>query len=300
MCENMIEKIINLIPSEDLKRKIKETNHTFRENELLQIIENYAEPRDLRLDMMRSFFEVAGEEISKLAKEYIRYEEAMFTCFVANNGKAVYELKIKETPDSYEECYLCESYNAALISIDKFYRKYSFAKENKSTVYKISKRWVLSEDGDFGEDKLAECTLGPGKEVMRLWCDEIRSVDCKVDNLCSDCNQICHRRCDEVEYPNIAKNYSLVKFKGNNGEDCFAVNMELPDRDNRFMGELYALDLDSKGIATHNFSRDAIFDAHTHLALPIVTLASPDELPENKKATYHALVEYLENNPYFD
>ena len=295
----MTEKIINLIPSEDLKKKIKETNHTFRENELLQIIENYAEPRELRLDMMLRFSEIAGEEISALAKEYVRYEEAAFAAFVSNNSGAVYELKIRETPDSYEECYLCDSYNSALLTIDKFYRRYDFAKENEATVYEIAKRFVLSEEDVFDEDKLAECTLGPRKAVMRLWSEEVSTGGCKVDNLCSECDQICRHRCDEVKYPNIAENFALVKYKGNKGEDCFAVNLDLPNMDNRFLGELYAIALDSPSIVAHNFSDDTIFGAHTHLALPTVSLASLDDLTERQRATYLALVEYLKKNPHF-
>lgn len=295
----MKEEIISLIPSEDLKKKIKETNHTFRENELLQIIEKYAEPRDLRLDMMRRFSEIASPQISALAKEYIRYEEAMLSAFVEGRKSIVYELEIKEDPEAYEERYLCDSYNSALLTIDKFFRRYSFAKENESTVYTISKRYVLSEEDVFDEDKLAECTLGPGKVIRRLWSEEVSTGGCKVDNPCSECDQICRHRCDEVKYPNIAENFTLVKYKGDKGEWRFAVNLDHPDMDNSLLEELYALNLDSRDIAAHNFSGDAIFAAHTHLALPTVALASLDDLTEQERVTYRALVEYLKKNPHF-
>lgn len=43
----MVNEIIELLPSTELKAKIKETNHQFKENELLQIIYRYAPTFDM-------------------------------------------------------------------------------------------------------------------------------------------------------------------------------------------------------------------------------------------------------------
>ena len=49
---HMTNEIIELLPSSDLKEKIRETNYRFTENELLQIIYRYCPTFDLRLSMM--------------------------------------------------------------------------------------------------------------------------------------------------------------------------------------------------------------------------------------------------------
>lgn len=66
----MIDKIVELLPSSDLKVKIKETNHQFKENELLQIIYNYAPDFYTRVELLEQFSEIASSDVSALAKAY--------------------------------------------------------------------------------------------------------------------------------------------------------------------------------------------------------------------------------------
>ena len=51
----MVDEIIELLPSSELKAKIKEINHSFKENELLQIIYRYAPTFDTRIDLLERF-----------------------------------------------------------------------------------------------------------------------------------------------------------------------------------------------------------------------------------------------------
>ena len=121
----MVNEIIELLPSSKLKAKIKETNHQVKENELLQIIYRYAPSFDTRIDLLERFSNIAEPDISVLAKTYIKYERENFSRFIEAPEGFVYELSIKDTPDAYEEKYLCSSYQAALICIDRFYEEYA-------------------------------------------------------------------------------------------------------------------------------------------------------------------------------
>ena len=120
----MTEKIIELLPSSDLKQKIKEVGHTFFDNELLQIIERYAPTITEKHDMMLQFAATVSEDVAALAREYVGYEKALIERLITKTPGAVYELSIKDTPDSFEEKYLADSFDSALGLIDKYYEEY--------------------------------------------------------------------------------------------------------------------------------------------------------------------------------
>ena len=74
----MINEIIRLLPSDDLKEKIKSTNYQFTESELLQIIYNYAPTFYEKLSMLEQFSTTASPDVAALAKVYIEYEQFTF------------------------------------------------------------------------------------------------------------------------------------------------------------------------------------------------------------------------------
>ena len=67
----MINEIIDLLPSADLKSKIKETDYRFSEGALLQIIYHYAPTFDKKLELPARFAETASPELAALANAYI-------------------------------------------------------------------------------------------------------------------------------------------------------------------------------------------------------------------------------------
>ena len=107
----MKDEIIELLPSDDLKAVIKEKKHQFSDDELLQIIYSYAPTFDARLELLERFSAFASPNVSALAKAYIKYEQDNFKRFTEESEGFVYELCIKDTPESYEEKYICSSYH---------------------------------------------------------------------------------------------------------------------------------------------------------------------------------------------
>lgn len=63
----MYSKIIDLIWSDSLKSRIKETKYTFSEYQLLMIIISYAEAFEQRMEMLRAFAEKASADMAKCA-----------------------------------------------------------------------------------------------------------------------------------------------------------------------------------------------------------------------------------------
>ena len=286
----MINEIIELIPSADLKAKIKETNHQFKENELLQIIYRYAPTFDKRIDLLERFSSIVEADVSALAKVYIKYEQENLSNFITADTGFVYELCIKDTPDSYEEKYICMSYNAALVCIDRFYEEYGDvgAKATEQSRYRIKKRKVFSEHDRFDEDLHAECVLGAGKIVLEV-SDWRIPADCDSEVMCSECKEICPRRCDDLFFPCFVHNYAVIKYKNYKGSERFGVNICLGKCDGMAQ-ELYVIPLDSPQIREHRIDVGNL--DHVHIDLPTVTLSSPDDLDETTRKNYFDFVEY--------
>ena len=288
----MTNEIIELLPSADLKAKVRETNHQFTEDELLQIICRYAPAFEVRLSLLERFSEIASPDVSALAKTYIEYEQEKFNRFIDAPEGFVYELHIKENPDAYEEKYLCSSYYAAFICIDRFYEEYAIvdAKETDKTRYKILKRKIFSENDKFDEDVFAECVLGANKVVLEV-SDYKNPADCELDNICSDCKEICPRRCDDVCFPCFAHNYAIIKYCDYTGKECYGINLCLDDDCDGTASEFYVIPLDSSAIREHRFEDD--FYDHQHIELPLATLATPDDLDETMRKNYFDFISFL-------
>ena len=291
----MINEIIGLLPSDDLKEKIRSTNHQFTESELLQIIYNYAPTFYEKLSMLERFSALASSDVAALAKAYIEYEQNNYNRFVAEDSGFIYELHIKETPDSHDECYICASYKAALVCIDRFYKEYASvdAKETEKTKYKIIKRKIFFEENKFEEDTYAECILGTNKVILEI-SDCNASSDCELDTLCSECDEICPYRCDELNFPCFACDYAIIKYLDHEDKEQFGVSICWEDSCNGLGEEFYVIPLNSQSIREQRF--DDNFYEHQHIPLPLATLAKLDDLDENMRKNYLAFVEWLKAN----
>ena len=196
----MIEEIIDLLPSPDLKSKIKETNHKFSELELLKIICNYAPSLDSKHSFLERFSKIATPDITMFAKKIIESDKNNFANFIKESNEFVYELHIKDTPYSHDERYICKSYNAALICIDRFFEEYAHvgAKETEETRYTIDKRKIFSECDKFEEDEYAECILGANKEILSI-SDWRVPHECDTDVACCECEKLCPAKLDDLK-----------------------------------------------------------------------------------------------------
>ena len=289
----MKEIIIGLLPSADLRANIKATNHSFRENELLQMLYRYAPNYETRLAYLEQFALTASADGAALARAYIAYEKRKWQEFSEPSAGFVYELCIKETPDAYEEKYLCDSYSSALACIDRFYEEYADvgAKETEQTLYRVLKRKVFTLGQDFGEDTYGECVLGQHKILLEV-VDCHETADCEEDAFCSECQKICPYRCDDVLYPTIADNYALLQYTDCQGKKRFGINFALENC--QALGNAYCVvPLDAPSIRERRFS-DGLSN-HEHIAYPLATLATADDLDEYTRELYFAYLDFLQS-----
>ena len=294
----MVNKIIELLPSNDLKAEIRRTDYHFSDGQLLQIIYKYAPSFDERISLMERFAKQAEPAIAELARFFIADQKELLKQFQENDGSFIYELNIKETADSYCEKYICASFEAALMCIDGYYEHYSpYVKETDYSIYRIVKRKIFDGNHKFDEDYCAECNLKTNKVIVSVKADR-EFNDCGFDD-CSDCDQICVYRQDQLTFPCFVKHLDIVRYKatftmdGFGMKDFYAVCL-FPENYCVDECDLYAIDLDSYAITQHKF--DEIHDCHCHPELPLTEVVSPESLDEEMRANYFAFVEYTKTH----
>lgn len=295
----MTNKIIELLPSNDLKAEIRRTDYKFSDGQLLQIIYKYAPTFDERISLMERFAEQAEPNIAQLARFFIADQKELLKQFQENDGSFIYELNIKKNPDSYCEKYICASFEAALRCIDGYYEHYSpYVKETEQTIYRVVKRKIFDINIEFDEDYYAECNLRAGKVIVSVR-DNKRYGDCGFDNSCTDCDQICVWRQDQLTFPCFVKHLDIVRYKstytmdGFGLKDYFAVCL-FPENYCVDECDLYGIKLDSYAITQRKF--DEIHNCHCHPELPRSEVVSPESLDKEMRENYFAFVEYAKTH----
>ena len=289
----MKDTILRLLPSRALREKIREVGYEFTEQELLFILYEYAPTFDERMTLLERFAETASPEIGETARLIVAWQRRLFDAFRVLGEGEVYELHIKDTPESYDETYLCGSYEAALRYIDLFYEEFDSAEKGDSTRYRIEKRRIYGGKPDeaFDEDYLAECVLDQHKQVLTVEDHADRSpygLGFCEEQECDTCQKLCIRDSSCVVFPNFVKNLDLVRFTDYTGAVRYGVNFQWDDGP----ADCLCVDpLDSFAVRYHFFKNAG--DAHQHPPLPLVEPASAEELSEEMRRDYFAFLEYL-------
>ena len=289
----MKDTILNLLPSCALKSKIREVGYELTEKELLFILFEYAPTFDERLALLERFAETASPETKETAELIMAWQRRIFDAFRILGEGEVYELHIKDTPDSYDETYLCGSYEAALHYMALFYEEYGTAEKGDSTRYRIVKRRIYTGKPDevFDEDYLAECVLDQHKRVLTVdddMDDSPYGVGFCEGRDCDTCEKICLHHGRTVLFPCFTQNLDLVKFIDDNGAVRYGINFQWDDDP----AECLCVDpLDSRAVQYHSFENAG--DDHEHPPLPLAEPASVEELSEEMREDYLAFMEYL-------
>ena len=290
MLDSMQEQIIDLIPSKSLKKAIRETGYRLSDIALLSTAYICAPDFNSRLEYLLLVRDSLVGEIRSFAERLIQAERQQQSLFFRNDAGAVIELHIKETPDAYEETYLCSSIESAMKMISMYYEEYG-GSENTSSRYHFVKRRVFSAAAGqkFSEDSLGEAVFLPGEILY--------SVD--MDGFCvrSNCSHLCFEcdgygiECQSVQYPYFTEDGDAVEYFEDSGKKRFGVVRQWTDAP---ANECYIIPLDCPEIRYHDFD-NATF-SHQHIPAPFVEKISPNQLPDEMREDYWALVNYLLSN----
>lgn len=278
------ERIVALLPSQTLKRAIAAQNYTFREIDLVRMAWEYVPLLEDKLEILNELSFAKGKRAAELARNVRAYLLAMRDAYLKNDPEAVYELRIRSAPDSYEEKYICRNYEAALRMIEGFWQEYgdlSGDEEREQAIYSIVKRKIL--DAVFQEDELGDCMLNGNLQVL---CMDDYSVE-KEDH------GIHYSSMSDVLFPCCIPDLSPVRYtiSGRFPEYGVAVHLE---KEAAQIYEYYILRLIDD--AYFEWNADNTFCAHEHIEPPYVELITADDLPEKKKINYQKFIEAHQNN----
>ena len=124
MLDELQSRIVSLIPSTSLKNQIRLTNHRLSDADLLSIAYCYAADYDARIELLQMLEQHFTGDLRDHTSKLIYVQHQMLESFLKPEDNTVYELHIKDTPDAYDERYLCKSFDAALRVIPLFFQKY--------------------------------------------------------------------------------------------------------------------------------------------------------------------------------
>ncbi len=279
----MQDRIVALLPSQTLKKAIADQNYILREIDLVHTVWEYVPLLEDKLKFLNELSFAKGIRASKLARNVCAYLLAMRDEFLRNGPECVYELRIKSEPNSYEEKYICRSYEAALRMIDGFWKEYghlSDAEEREQTIYHIVKRRIL--DAAFQEDELGDCMLNGKLEVIYM------------DDYCVKMQDhgIQYRSMHDVLFPRCIADREPVRYMipGRFPEYGIAVHLEEGAAQ---VDEYYILKLNAD--SNFDWNEDTLFCAHEHIAPPYVELIPAEELPEEMRKNYYKFIKAYEN-----
>ncbi len=288
MNNSLQDRVIALIPSKDLRTLFEETNHTLTDIELLTTVFHCAPDfasRIANLKMLESSF---TGEIKAYAARIIDAQQQMLNHFLKDEQNTVFELHIRETPDTADEQpYLCRSFDAVLKTIAMYYHTYN-TQETTLARYRIVKRRLFSgEKGEaYSDDNLGQAILLSGGVIHSVWAGEYVPEEC--DGFCIDCEQHCVHSCP---YPCFTNHGDLVKYRQYDTTECFGVVLQ---QNNDPVNEYYIIPLNSDKIRYRDFKNAD--EAHEHVLVPLVEKVSADILPNSMQEDYRAYITFLEEN----
>lgn len=281
MSETLQDRVAKLIPSASLKNAIEKNGYHFTDIGLLKTVFFCAPDFDTRLDYLQQLESFFSGELKAYTARIMHTQRQMLDAFLRNESGAVYELHIRETPDAYDETYLCSSFEAAMEMIPLFYREYDCG-ETPSSRYQIVKRRVFSASAGqaFSEDYLGEAVIFPGGVLYSVEMEGFRAEDC--DGHCLDCDRCCLQNY-VVPYPCFTSNGDAVRFQKSDGAEGFGIVLQ---QDSAPSGDCYIIPLDSEAIRYHDFAN--LHNAHIHIPSPFVEVISAGCLPEKMREDYLA------------
>ena len=289
MSDSLHNRIVNLIPSEDLRNAIKSAEYQLTDIALLATAYHCAPDFSSRIEHLQMLEAVFTGEIKAYTARIIETQHQMLDTFLRNETGVAFELHIKETPDAYDETYLCSSFEAAMKMIPLFFQEYN-CNETALTRYRITKRRVFSaNEGEvFTEDYLGEAILLPGGIIQSVEMDGFCAEDC--DGLCQDCERCCIYR-QEILYPCFTDHADAVKYRKHDGSVGYGVVLQWDDAPTN---ESYIIPLDSEQVRYHDFINAHY--AHEHIPSVFVARISVDSLSDEMQKDYLAYSAFLKEN----
>lgn len=198
---SLINKITKLIPSETIKKAVKETKHCFSDIELVQIIIEFAPSWEQMISLLGEMKKYTNDlKVRKYVSQYINIEKKKYKLLVTQEEGYIYEVVMDEKTN---ERYLVPDFNSAFITIESFLKHYKkYIEKNEYSRINIIKRKVskrLNSREIDNKDEPVSCVLNDKKQIRRIY-SYLNTVDLKKMGI----------EINEIRYPNVFNAGDLV------------------------------------------------------------------------------------------
>ncbi len=322
------KKVIDLFPSEALKKAIKEQKHSFSDYDLLYFVDSYAKPYDKKLKLVDEAIECFTDKRSiRLATDLRRYYQREYELFMQPSEGAVYETNIRLHPNApQEDTYITKTFEDALLVIRAFLQYFRDLHEspldNPEAKYIITKKTAIAPNKPHEiYDKLGNigsCILGYRLKILDvdIWKDDkiLKKLErCRHKEL-EDCN-LCEDKCilwgSQPKFPVFLEQYDLVAYRPQWLEYHIRMGDTRKDlKDNlqygilttdmhKYPDDTHVLLLDNPYVKERNGEyRDEngyyrIYDVHDHPSYAELFKPNIDEVPKEIYGDYLYAVEVL-------
>lgn len=283
----MLWEIINLLPSKDLKAKIKQTNFSFSKRDLAQIVYDYGKTLKEKHRLWKLILDSSEGDEKKCIEAFIKHQNIIYDKFLEAENGHTYELIISGY--NYGEC-INENYSdvtRCFTTIKEFFASY---KEKIDYVnICIYKKCVFSDTEPIKNgDYIMKCELNRDAEITSIHYYG-------NSKFCGDCQLKCNKPYNTTSYsaffPSVVKEYDVVKYYVETGSLYLGVCASNPSG---LVSSYKIVPLVSPMIASQIFELD--LGAYLNISAPLVELSSVNELNEKQKESYKIYMNYFKNN----
>ncbi len=290
--DQLQKEILVCLRSEALKAQIEAQSHVFTEKELLGIAFHYAPSFAERLRLLQLLADYAPT-VSGHAAKCIQWQKDRLERFKRHGANEIYELRIKDSPDAYEERYLCSSFETALEMIDGFYKEYDFVEESPFASYVIKKRKILRSGETFEEDHMGECNLAAGKVLVSVDSIPGESEFGLCPHNCIDCKVPCVADID-VCFPVCIADRAPARYSAHEGKIEYGIHLDFSP--SRMTYEYYIIPLEGTMMERGSYDENWGSHWHEHIPAPNAEEVSVEELPVELRKRYDHFVAWLNDH----
>ena len=275
----MFERIIDLLPSQDLKNKISETNHKFKLRELLQIVQDYGCTFSEKQELWSYILENSDKD-KNLIKSYVYYQNSLLKRF-KEDGKFLVHISGYNYAD-YKE-YTLNSFNECMSAINYFLDEHIERPPSTIAIRKFHDE--NTEIGIFDGKYQLVCQLNSCGQIVKIFDYTHAGVDCSLS--CIDCDFDCVHAFYRVKYPSFVNENEVVKYY-DNGKYQYGICIIYP---NTFCSDYDILPISSPVLKERLYDMDG--EAYISVPAPLVEKMDFDELSDKEKEDYYAYMKYL-------
>ena len=295
--------IIKATCSKSLQKAIATTKFKMTEIDLLVLTYKHAPTYEKRIELLK-LIELNADSVlvRKQANECITFEEQKLKRFIEDEPNCVFDVRIKDEPNSLEECYLAKTYHGALDKIRFFKKRYSFVRFKESSRTKIVKRKVVDDltEKEFNEDWRGEANY-KGRAILT----EVSHEECPdtmlhkaIKRLDRGIKDFTHKA---PKLPRFLKDMDVVCFDFF-GEITYAIIQVFEDassndieyEDDCAYCIVIAPKIFDKQINSEEQFYERIVGAHQHIEYPRLTIIQPSDLPAKEREVHGRIIEMFQ------